>query len=170
VPGPCPICNTEVEYIYQTENIPYFSDILIISAMCNNCGYRYVDTQVLTESEPSCWEIAVTSLEDLSVRIVRSMAGTIRIPELGVRIDPGVACEGFVSNVEGILCRIEQIIDMVIRSENHEQREAALSLKKKITGVREGVMPITLIIEDPSGNSAIIADKAKKTEYCGESG
>jgi zinc finger protein len=59
---------------------------------------------------------------------------------------------------------------MVIRSENHEQREAALSLKKKITGVREGVMPITLIIEDPSGNSAIIADKAKKTEYCGESG
>ncbi len=170
VPGPCPICNTEVEYIYQTENIPYFSDILIIRAMCDNCGYRYVDTQVLTESEPSCWEIAVTSPEDLSVRIVRSMSGTIRIPELGVRIDPGVACEGFVSNVEGILCRIEQIIDMVIRSADHEQREAALSLKKKIAGVREGVMPMTLIIEDPSGNSVIIADKAKKTEYCEESG
>ncbi len=89
VPGPCPYCNTEIEYLYQTENIPYFSDILIISAICPSCGYRYVDTQLLKDAGPVRYEMPVTTKEDLDVRVVRSMTGMLEIPELGVRIDPG---------------------------------------------------------------------------------
>ena len=73
VPGPCPYCNTEIEYLYQTENIPYFSDILIISAVCPTCGYRYVDTQMLKSAGPVRYEMPVTTTEDLNVRVVRSM-------------------------------------------------------------------------------------------------
>ena len=35
---PCSACGEECEYIYQTETIPYFSDILIVSARCPACG------------------------------------------------------------------------------------------------------------------------------------
>ena len=52
VPGPCPYCDPEIEYLYKTENIPYFSDILIISAICPSCGYRFVDTQLLKNADP----------------------------------------------------------------------------------------------------------------------
>jgi len=86
----------------------------------------------------------------------------MEIPELGVRVDPGPACEGFVSNVEGVIDRVEQVIDGVLTWASQEERENACTLKKHISAVRKGEMPITLILEDSSGNSAIIADKARK--------
>jgi zinc finger protein len=138
VTGPCPVCSTDIEYLYQTENIPYFKGILIISACCPSCGWRYNDTQLLENAEPSRWELRVESEEDLNIRVVRSTNGIIRIPELGVRVDPGPACDP-------------------------EEREKARELREKLGMVREGALPITLIIDDLTGNSAILADKAKVT-------
>jgi len=165
VPGPCPYCNTEIPYLYQTENIPYFSDILIISATCPSCGYRYVDTQMLREAEPVRYELAVTTKEDLDVRVVRSMTGILEIPELGVRIDPGPACQGFVTNVEGVLDRIGQAITAAIRDGTPEERENARVLFAKIAAVKAGKMPVTVILQDPAGNSVLVSDKAKKTAF-----
>jgi len=165
VPGPCPYCNTEIEYLYQTENIPYFSDILIISALCGSCGYKYVDTQLLKNSEPVRYEIQVDSPDDLAIRVVRSMSASLEIPELGVRIDPGPACQGFVSNIEGVLDRIEQIVKGALIWGEDEEQENARTLLKKIDSVKNGSFAITLILEDRCGNSAIIADKAHKSGY-----
>ena len=165
VPGPCPSCNTEIEYLYQTENIPYFSDILIISATCAACGYRYVDTQLLKEADPVRYEMPVTTTADLDVRVVRSMSGAIEIPELGVRIDPGPACEGFVTNVEGVLARIERIVEGTLCWANDEERERARQILADIANVRAGSYPITLILQDLRGNSAIISENAQKREY-----
>jgi zinc finger protein len=165
VPGPCPSCNTEIEYLYQTENIPYFSDILIISATCPACGYRYVDTQLLKEADPVRYEMPVTSAADLDVRVIRSMSGELVIPELGVRIDPGPACEGFVTNVEGVLARIERIVEGTLLWANDDERERAKQILADIKNAREGTLPLTLILQDVRGNSVIIADTAQKIEY-----
>jgi zinc finger protein len=166
VPGPCPCCNTEIEYIYQTENIPYFSDILIISALCDSCGYKYVDTQLLRDNEPVRFELMVDSPEDLAIRVVRSMSASLEVPELGVRIDPGPACQGFVSNVEGVLDRIVQIVQGALIWGEEEEQKNARALLKKIERVKDGSLPITLILEDRCGNSAIISDKVQ-TGICG---
>jgi zinc finger protein len=165
VPGPCPCCNTEIEYLYQTENIPYFSDILIISAVCGSCGYKYVDTQLLKQAEPVRYELPVSSEGDLAIRVVRSMSASLEIPELGVRIDPGPSCQGFVSNVEGVLDRIEQAVRAAVRTGSEEEQENARLLMEKIGSVKDGKFPITLILEDPYGNSVIVSDKAEKTKY-----
>jgi zinc finger protein len=161
VPGPCPCCNIEIEYIYQTENIPYFSDILIISALCDSCGYKYVDTQLLRDNEPVRFELMVDSPEDLAIRVVRSMSASLEVPEFGVRIDPGPACQGFVSNVEGVLDRIEQIVQGALIWGEEEEQKNARALLKKIERVKDGSLPITLILEDRCGNSAIISDKVQ---------
>ncbi|HUW85769.1 MAG TPA: ZPR1 zinc finger domain-containing protein [Methanoregula sp.] len=161
--GPCPCCNTEIEYNYQTENIPYFDDILIISAICSSCGYKYVDTQLLTDNEPVRYELKVEGEEDLAIRVVRSMSASLEIPELGVRIDPGPACQGFVSNIEGVLDRVEQILKGALHWGDDTERENAQTLLEKIAGVKSGTVPITLILEDRCGNSAIIADKTQKS-------
>jgi len=168
VPGPCPHCNTEIEYIYQTENIPYFSDILIISAICSSCGYKYVDTQLLRENEPVRYEVTVDTEKDLGIRVVRSMSASLEIPELGVRIDPGPACQGFVSNIEGVLDRVEQIVKGALLWGEDMEQENARTLLERIQGVKCGAIPITLILEDRCGNSAIISDKARKILYTPE--
>ncbi len=161
VPGPCPACNNEIEYIYQTEDIPYFSGLLIISATCRSCGFKFVDTQLLKNAEPSRWQLPVTSPDDLNVRVIRSMNGIIIIPELGVRVDPGPACEGFVSNVEGVLNRVDGVIESLLKwTDDEDERRNALLIREKLQEVKEGRLPVTLIIDDPTGNSAIIADKA----------
>lgn len=162
VPGPCPSCSNEIEYLYQTENIPYFSEILIISANCPTCGYRYVNTQLLKSAEPSRYEFSISAAEDLSTRVVRSMGGTVKIPELGVQIDPGPACQGFVTNVEGVLDRIEDVVQSALLWTEDEERKNAHVLLERIAQARSGTFPFTLILDDPSGNSAIVSKKAKK--------
>jgi zinc finger protein len=162
VPGPCPICTKEIQYLYQTEEIPYFSEILIISALCPSCGWRYVDTQLLKNAEPSRWELTIESPEDMMVRVIRSMTGVISIPELGIRIDPGPACEGFISNVEGVLDRVEKVLTNLHNwAESDGEKERVHNLQGKLQEVREGRLPVTLVIDDLSGNSAIIADRAR---------
>lgn len=163
VPGPCPSCSHEIEYRYQTEDIPYFSDILIISASCPHCGYRYVDTQLLKAGEPSRHALTVTGAEDLAVRVVRSMTASLAIPELGVEINPGPACTGFVTNIEGVLDRIEQVVEATCRWSEGGTKEKACALLERIAQARAGSLSFTLVLDDPSGNSAIISEKAEKT-------
>jgi len=165
VPGPCPTCNTEIEYLYTTENIPYFSDILIISAICPSCGYKFVDTQMLKHGEPVRYVYRTAKEEDLAVRVMRSMSASIEIPELGVRIDPGPTCQGFVSNIEGVLDRIVLAVGSAIVDGDDEERENARLLLMKIAQVKCGELPVTVILEDPNGNSAIVSDRAEKSTY-----
>jgi zinc finger protein len=165
VPGPCPSCNTEIEYLYKTENIPYFSDILIISAICPTCGYKFVDTQLLKHGDPARHTVPITTVDDLSIRIIRSMSATIEIPELGIHISPGPTCQGFISNVEGVLDRIEQVVMGAFQWGTEEEKDNATRLLADIAKVKCGTLPVTLILEDPNGNSEIISDKATQAPY-----
>ena len=168
VPGPCPSCGTEIEYLYTTENIPYFSDILIISAICPECGYKFADTQLLKHGEPARHTFAVCSAEDLSVRVIRSMSASIEIPELGVRIDPGPQCQGFISNVEGVLDRIEAVVKGALNWGNEVEKENAAALLADIVRVKAGTFPVTLILEDPCGNSGIESERVVEEKYVPE--
>lgn len=89
----------------------------------------------------------------------------MHIPELGVEISPGPACEGFISNVEGVLFRVDKVLDGILIDGDDEQRRKALALKEKIADIQNGKDSITLIIEDPYGNSLIDSERAKKESY-----
>ncbi|NYT05530.1 MAG: ZPR1 zinc finger domain-containing protein [Methanomicrobiales archaeon] len=161
IPGPCPRCKEEIQFIYQTEEIPYFSDILLISAACD-CGYRFVETMILGEGDPAMWTLHVTAPGDMEARVVRSTTGSLEIPEFGITIDPGPACDAFITNVEGVLARIEDVLDKVLTWAEGEERGRACALKDEVARAREGDVPFTLIVRDPTGNSAIISRKAEK--------
>jgi zinc finger protein len=99
--------------------------------------------------------------------VIRSSSGTIRVPELGVDIEPGFASESYISNVEGVLDRIEGIVCFATRSareaENLEGATKGDEILKNIELARKGEFPITLILEDPLGNSAIDSEKAVRS-------
>lgn len=164
VKSPCPDCGKEITFIYDTENIPYFSDILLISGVCQSCGFRIVDTMILNEREPCIWEFTTTTVDDLTVRVVRSTSGEIDIPEFGLNIRPGPACDGFVSNVEGVLERAEEAVRRALLSAEGDEIVTAETIMQHIQEAREGRFPFTLRLTDPTGNSGIVSSKAKKTK------
>ncbi|MFQ5814905.1 MAG: ZPR1 zinc finger domain-containing protein [Candidatus Hydrothermarchaeaceae archaeon] len=129
--------------------------------LCDSCGYRHSEVFTLEEKGPVRYEMTVSAVEDMSVRVVRSSKSTIEVPELGVKITPGQEAEGFVSNVEGVLERIADVL-LSVKSLGHGKKVAkANELLKRIDGIKMGEEKIHLVITDPTGNSAIISDKAK---------
>ncbi|WOF15205.1 ZPR1 zinc finger domain-containing protein [Methanoplanus sp. FWC-SCC4] len=161
--APCPVCSTEIQYIYQTERIPYFSEVMLASAICE-CGFRSVDTLVLGDGEPVRYTLEINSAEDLNSRVIRSSQGTIEIPEFGVLIEPGPMCEAFISNVEGVIFRIIKVLDNILLSADEEQKKNTLALKERLLNACEGKEPFRLIIQDMDGNSGIVNKKAVKSE------
>jgi zinc finger protein len=168
-PGTCPACGGEIQIVHHRLDIPHFPDLLLVTIACDACGYRHADTIILGEGDPVRWWVRVDEPGDLSIRVVRSTTGTIRIPELGLAVEPGAACEGFVTNIEGVLARFEQAVESILANpENDEERTAALQVQEKIAAAREVAFPFTVILEDPAGNSALVSDKARKTPLEGE--
>jgi zinc finger protein len=135
--------------------------------MCE-CGFRFTDTLILAQSKPVHYEMAVSTRDDIDARVVRSTSGTIRIPELGVDMEPGPASESFISNIEGVLDRVADILEMVVRWNEDDKIERARELLSKIEKIKAGEFGITVIIEDPLGNSAIISEKATHRELTQE--
>ena len=67
-----------------------------------------------------CWSLIVKTQKHLKSRVVRSSSCTIRIPELDLQVNPGSNATGYVSNVEGVINRFVEVINMVLRDLQNE--------------------------------------------------
>lgn len=140
------------------DNIPYFGDVMEISLVCD-CGFKFVDTIILGQKEPVRYLKRVCSEGDLWTRVIRSTSGTIRIPEWCVEIEPGPASEAYITNVEGVIERLQSVVEMARKwSETEDERRRAESLLDTMQAARDGKPDFTIIIEDPLGNSAFIGE------------
>ena len=96
----------------------------------------------------------------MSIRVVKSGQATVKIPYVA-DIEPGEASNGYVTNVEGILQRVKHQVEVI--RDNDEDAAAvdkAKALIKKINRCVFGEDKLKIVIDDPTGNSAIISDKA----------
>ena len=96
---------------------------------------------IMAQRKPVHYEMKVRTQDDIDARVVRSTSGTIRIPELGVDIEPGPASESFISNIEGVLDRVSDILEMVVRWNEEDKTSARrnynpLSRKSKPENLR----------------------------------
>lgn len=155
----CPLCSKELVTNWVKDNIPFFGEVMHVTSICE-CGFRYSDTLIMAQRKPVHYELKIKTPDDIDARVVRSTSGTIRIPELGIDIEPGPASESFVSNIEGVLDRVGEIVGMVTRWGEKEKTERARELLFTLEKIKAGEYEITVIIEDPLGNSAIIAKNA----------
>jgi zinc finger protein len=159
---PCPVCHKKTLVLSEEEmDIPYFGKTYLFSMACTNCKYSKSDVEAEEMKEPCRITFEVQKEEDMKVRVVKSSEGSIKIPQLRMSVESGPASDGYISNIEGLLARFEKIIeDERDLAEEDEVKTHAKNLLKKIRKVKWGEMPIKIIIEDPTGNSAIISDRA----------
>jgi len=162
IAAPCPACQqNSVEYTATELDIPYFGQVLEAVFICSDCGFRHSDVIVGRTREPRRWTYRTRSSDDMSVRVVRSTSCTIRIPELGVVIEPGPASDAFVSNIEGLLVRVEAVVSQLRRdADDDAARTACEDRLAQIEAARQGTMSITVILEDPNGNSLLAHEDA----------
>ena len=162
---PCPICNKNTLTLMEAEReIPFFGLAYIFSMNCNGCGYHKADIEFDSQQEPSKFDLEVSSEEDLKIRIIKSSHANIKLGRI-VTVEANNASNGYITNVEGIIKRIEKIIEFARdNAEDKSERKAAKNHLKKIRNVLCSDDKIKLTLEDTSGNSAIISDKAVKSK------
>lgn len=158
----CPMCGKKaLTLIEEEQDIPYFGKIFLFSLNCGSCNYSQADIESMEQKEPCKCEFALEKpKEDLNVRVVKSSQATIKIPQLKMSVEPGIASNGFVTNIEGILGRFKKILeDERDLAEDEAVRKKAKNLLKRLWRAECGDESLKIIIEDPSGNSAIISPK-----------
>jgi zinc finger protein len=165
----CPLCQSDLVMKWQRDNIPYFGEIMYITARCE-CTFRFADTMILSSKEPMRYELSVESQEDLNARVIRSTSGTIRIPEMGIAVEPGTVSDSYITNIEGVLQRVQNVLMTASKwvQEDEEKFARSQELLCMLNEVMESKRKITVIIEDPLGNSAIISKKAVATSLSKE--
>lgn len=143
-------------------NLPYFDEVLSTTIFCEKCNYKYSDILITSQKEPMELKLEIEKIEDLKTRIIRSSTATIELPELGIKIEPGMASDAFVSNVEGVLLRSQAVIQQAMKfTEDVDKKNKAVELLNQIKNIQAGSEALTIIIRDPMGNSAIVNEKTK---------
>jgi zinc finger protein len=157
----CPMCNSNTLSLTEfSRDVPFFGKVFMFSMNCTNCKYHKADVEAAEQREPCKYTIDIDNEEDMKIRVVKSSNATVKIPRIST-ITPGPASNGYVTNIEGVLNRVKNIVEHLRDdAEENEDRKKAKNMLKKIQDVMWGRDTVKIIIEDPSGNSAIISDKA----------
>ena len=163
---PCPLCHENTLILTEGESeVPYFGKVLLFSMTCSSCKYHKADVEAIEQKEPAKYEFEISSEQDMKVRVVKSSEAIVKLPHIAT-ITPGPASQGYVTNIEGILNRVKyQIESAKEMEEDDSDKKKAKNLLKKLLNITWGKEKQKIIIEDPSGNSAIISDKAVKSYF-----
>jgi len=162
----CSFCKKKtLTLIEQEKEIPHFGKVYLFSMSCSSCKFHKADVEAAESKEPSKYTITIDNKKDMDIKVVKSSEATVKIPNLRLSIEPGPASIGYITNVEGIITRFEDVIKDQRDDDEEEDlkiKKAAKNLLKKLWKVKLGDMPVKLVIEDSSGNSVIISPKAQK--------
>ena len=160
----CPVCkSSNTQTIQKIIEIPYFPNLWLFTFRCKDCYYKHSDFINLNVSEPMRYIYHADSKEDYTTKIVRAANGTIRIPQLGVIIEPGQNADGFINNIEGILREVQGKAKFLLENEKDDRKKETIkNYIRLIDQYIEQFLPLDIIVEDPFGNSIIVPyDEAK---------
>ncbi|NIA04323.1 MAG: ZPR1 zinc finger domain-containing protein, partial [Nitrospiraceae bacterium] len=158
----CPICNTDnLVMIEKDIDIPHFGRTSLFSMYCTNCSYHKADIESLEKHPPTEYDFEISTPEDLNVRVVKSSTAEVIFGRVG-KIESGVGSNGYITNIEGLINRMESILEDMLNNDEYEDKKKIKAHLKKLRRVKSGFESMTIKIKDENGNSAILSDKAVK--------
>lgn len=162
----CPICSEKTLTLTEmSREIPFFGVCYIFSMDCTSCKYHKADVEAEEDRGKVQYTINIDSEDDMKIRVVKSSHADIKLGSVG-SIQSGDTANGYVTNIEGVLNRMKKQIETV-RDVAQAEGDSATAKKaknhlKKLTRVIWGQDSMKIVLKDPTGNSAIISDKAEK--------
>ncbi|XP_034238970.1 zinc finger protein ZPR1 [Thrips palmi] len=159
-PTNCPRCRAPCMTNMKVTNIPYFKEVVIMATNCDTCGERTNEVKSGGGIQPQGMKIEVkaSSKEDFSRDVLKSDTCFLSVPELDIEVGPA-ALGGRFSTVEGILTAMkDQLLDadvMFSDSADLANKKKLEEFHQKFNSILEGKEPVTLVLDDPAGNSYV---------------
>ena len=164
--------DSSVSMLVNVHEIPYFGEQTELTLACKSCGWRKTDFIAGDGGEPVAWSIPINA-STLDGRVVRSSSCTVRIPELDIEVEPGIAADGYVSNIEGVVSRFEDAIRMLMRQARAENDMEDVKSCEEFLRLLESTKAgdgntVSLVLLDPLGHSKIMHDSASSRNLTDE--
>lgn len=157
----CSACSSPCETHMKTVNIPHFKDVIIMSTVCDKCGYRSneVKTGGAIPEKGRRVTLKVTDPEDLARDILKSETCGLKIPELNLDLTPGTL-GGRFTTIEGLLKQVyeelhSRVFTQTSDSMEEETKQRWTSFFAKLQDAHEGRIGFTINMEDPLAASYI---------------
>lgn len=154
----CPVCSNTFkvsDYLYEA---PYFGQLIISSGVCSNCGYKWSEERLVNYSEPIRVVYIVNNIDDLNAIVIRSPLAVVKVPELGLELKSSHYSQGYVTTVEGLIRDFyDKLVFLCASSIGGDECSEKIDLLERALRVEH---PYTIVIEDSSGVSKILSDKA----------
>lgn len=127
---------------------------------CESCGVKSAEVKSGTgiEEKGIRYTLKITDASDLNRDLLKSDTASFEIPEIDFYMNAGTLGDKFTT-IEGLLKDLRDNLDQVSPfqggdSETASKARAMTELLKNIDMIRDGQrLDITVILDDPSGNS-----------------
>ncbi|KAI0999751.1 Zinc finger protein [Podosphaera aphanis] len=166
-PATCPGCTRNCTTHMKMVDIPHFKQVIIMSTVCEYCGYRSNDIKTGGEV-PEKGKIITLKVEspiDLARDILKSESCALECPELELSVNPGTL-GGRFTTVEGLLTQVRddlrhQVFDVFDDTDTggdslpSSKAEAWRSFFQKLDEAINGSRKFTVILRDPLAGSYV---------------
>merc|ERR1712142_716789 len=138
----------------------YFKEVIIMSSSCDICAHRSntVKAGGAIEEYGKKITLKMTDPSDLIRDVLKSESCAVKIPELNIEMN--FTSEGKFTTLEGLLVDIKEDMGRINPfgfgdSAEQDKRERLEQLKNDLDQVISGERMVTIIFDDPVGNSYI---------------
>ncbi|SCV00091.1 LAMI_0G02828g1_1 [Lachancea mirantina] len=157
----CPSCLQEVETHMKPVNIPHFKEVIIMSTVCDHCGYKSneVKTGGAIPAQGRKVTLYCDDPADLSRDILKSETCSMTIPELHLDIQEGTL-GGRFTTLEGLLRQVCEELETRVFTQTSDSMDAETKARwesffSKLKDAADGKVKFTVIMTDPLAGSYI---------------
>ncbi|MFX0099400.1 MAG: ZPR1 zinc finger domain-containing protein [Candidatus Hodarchaeota archaeon] len=144
-------------------------EIMIFTTSCDNCNYKKSETMPVKPSKyakSNHYELKIKTPEDMESKIYRAPSASIEIPSLEMSLEPGIAAEFFITNVEGVLLKFKNACEFLLRDEDNKDRKKLLEQRiKTLSEYIKGNGMFNLILFDSEGYSYVQPKNEENLHY-----
>ncbi|RDA89046.1 hypothetical protein CP533_2360 [Ophiocordyceps camponoti-saundersi (nom. inval.)] len=165
-PASCPGCTHPCTTQMKMVDIPHFKQVILMSTVCDACGYRSNDVKTGGEIPPQGQRLtlSVTSTADLARDILKSESCALDCPQLNLHVNAGTL-GGRFTTVEGLLTQVRADLHGHMLGDDslsREEKEKWSDFFVRLDDAVAGNSPFTLVLSDPLAASFIqpLADPA----------
>lgn len=158
----CPSCGkrtlSQKAHLYKEPRSK--DELLFFVTLCEDCNYKRTEIMPLAPSthvESTHNVIKIARPKDLETKIYRASTGSIEIPELEIKLEPGIAAEFFITNMERILLKFKDSCQFLLQDETEPAAKAML--ERRIRDLDDCLAvrrEFTVVMDDPEGFSYVL--------------
>jgi zinc finger protein len=175
-PTTCPHCHKPSETSVCATDIPHFKEVIIMSMLCEECGYKSNEIKGGGAIPKFGTRITLTvrTPDDLAREVLKSDTAGVAIPELDLELAEG-GLDGLYTTVEGLLQKMRDRLatanpfgsgDSATKqhlsndggefSSPKPQHQRYMGFLAKLKALADGqLLPFTLVLSDPLSNSFV---------------